>query len=101
MSAPTLEPQHLLSGLLYSKSDSNDSRFYNERFDAIIETLDETFTKEGRNKLAIEGTEILLEELPVIFLCHKQGIVITKSNVTGVHRFVNDIQHIDKRVKID
>lgn len=101
VSAPTLDPQHLLKGLFYSGSDSNHCRFKNDEFDAVIEALDTTYTKEDRNALGIKGTEILMEELPALFIGHKDGIVITKSNVGGVYRFMTDIHHIDARVTID
>ncbi|MCG8481741.1 MAG: ABC transporter substrate-binding protein [Clostridia bacterium] len=99
-SAPTADPQYLFETAFKTGSKANRGNYSNPEFDAICDKLDNTINKEDRDKLGVEGAEILMKDAGIIFLFYLEGSVVTKSNVEGVHRFVSEIYNIDERIKI-
>lgn len=99
-SAPTADPQYIFETAFKTGSPSNRGNYSNPELDAICDRLDKTINKEERDKLGIEGAEILMKDAGIIFLFYLEGSVVTKSNIEGIYRFVSDIYHIDERVEI-
>lgn len=101
VTAPMADPQFFLESVFQSRSSNNHSSYSNADFDEKCLQFNTLFTKEERNQLGVDATEILLKDVAGIFLYHQNGTIITRKNITGVYRYMNDICHIDERVNIE
>lgn len=100
-SAPTADPAYFIEANYLSGALGNDGDYKNPEIDEIVEEFRTTFDKEQRDALGIKATEILLADVPTLFMYYSDGTVITRSNVTGVERFMSEIYYIDERVKVE
>lgn len=100
-SAPTADPAYFIESNYLSGAAGNKGNYQNPEIDAIVEQFNTTFDKEQRDVLGVKATEILLKDVPTLFLYYADGTVITRSNVTGVERFMSEIYYIDERVKVE
>ncbi|MBS4536521.1 ABC transporter substrate-binding protein [Clostridium sp. D2Q-14] len=99
-SAPTSDPQYFLESSYKTGSSGNDGNYSNPELDKVCDELKNTFDKDGRDKLGIKGSEILMEDVASLFLYYQEGTVVTRNNVDGVHRFISEIYYIDDRIKM-
>lgn len=100
-SAPTADPAYFIEANYLSGAVGNKGGYHNPEIDAIVEQFNVTFDKEQRDALGVKATEILLEDVPTLFMYYADGTVITRSNVKGVERFMSEIYYIDERVKVE
>ncbi|PAB60134.1 ABC transporter substrate-binding protein [Anaeromicrobium sediminis] len=99
-SAPTADPEYFLEASYKTGSVGNFGKYSNEELDNICRELGNTFDKERRQKLGIEGSEILMKDVASLFLYYQEGTVVTRKKVDGIHRFISEIYYIDDRVKV-
>lgn len=100
-SAPTADPAYFIEANYLSGAIGNKGNYTNPKIDEIVKQFRTTFDKEQRDALGIKATEILLEDVPTLFMYYSDGTVITRSNITGVERFMSEIYYIDERVKVE
>lgn len=100
-SAPTADPAYFIEANYVTDALGNKGKYTNAEIDKIVEAFHNEFDKEKRDTLGREATEILLEDIPTLFMYYQEGTVITKANVTGIARFMSEIYYIDERVKVD
>lgn len=97
-SAPTADPQYFLKASFTAGSVGNYGNYSNERLEEVIKKLDNTMDTAERDKLGMEGAEILMEDVASLFLYYQEGTVVTRKNIEGVHRFMSELYYIDERV---
>lgn len=100
-SAPTADPAYFIEANYLSGAVGNKGNYHNPEIDAIVEQFNMTFDKDQRDALGVKATEILLKDVPTLFMYYADGTVITRSNVKGVERFMSEIYYIDERVKVE
>lgn len=99
-SAPTADPEYFLEASYKTGSSGNFGKYSNLELDNICQKLDNTFDKKSREKLGIEGSELLMKDVASLFLYYQEGTVVTSKNVDGIYRFISEIYYIDDRVKV-
>lgn len=99
--ASTADPAYFFESSFLPGAIGNKGNYHNPEIDAIIEQFNVTFEKEHRDALGIQATEIIMKDLPILFMYYADGIVVTRSNIKGVERFMSEIYYIDERVKVE
>ncbi len=99
-SAPTADSQYFLEAGFQTGAVGNKGHYSNLGFDALLETLGTTLEKSERDKLGIQGSEILMKDVAALFLYYQEGNVVTSKKVEGVHRFISEVYYIDERVSV-
>ncbi len=99
-SAPTGDPQYFLEAAFKTDGAGNRGGYSNEELDALIEELNQTLEPSERDKLGVEASRLLMEDIPAIFLYYGEGNVVTNSLVEGVGRFISEVYYIDHRLDL-
>lgn len=97
-SAPTADPAYFLQANYSDQAILRKGSYTSEAMDAFIAQLDTTFDQQQRYEIGQQAVQLLLEEVPTIFLYYQQGIIVTKSEVTGIERYMSEIYYIDEKV---
>ena len=101
VTAPTGDPEYFLKASFMTDGYGNCAYYGNEKLDGYVEKLANTMAIDERYAIGTEAAEYLVEDIAAIFINYRQGTVITKSNVHGVHRFLSGIYCLDERVYMD
>lgn len=97
-SAPTADPAYFLQANYSDQAILRKGNYTSEAMDAFIAQLDTTYDQQQRYEIGQQAVQLLLEEVPTIFLYYQQGIIVTKSEVTGIERYMSEIYYIDEKV---
>lgn len=100
-SAPTADPQSFLEASFIEGSAGNYGKYSNDQLDEIITQLSSTMDIPSRNELGMKGANVLMDDVPALFLYYQEGTVVTRKNVEGVPRFISELYYIDERVKMN
>ena len=98
--APGNDPESFLKSSFQGESVGNRGKYSNPEFDKIISELGQALKKEDRNALSQKAVEILLKDVPALFMYHGEGNIVTSKNISGVKRFPSEIYFIDSRVSM-
>jgi peptide/nickel transport system substrate-binding protein len=101
VTAPTGDPEYFLRASFMTDGYGNCAYYGDEKLDGYVEKLANTMAIDERYAIGTEAAEYLVEDVAAIFINYRQGTVITKSNVHGVHRFLSGIYCLDERVYMD
>lgn len=84
VTAPTGDGEYFFSTHCLSTSVVNNGGYYNEELERLAAQLAQTFDAELRGQLAVEMSQLLLEDNAFIFCSHLQMSMVTRSHVTGL-----------------
>ena len=99
-SAPTGDCQYFIDSGYATGAAGNYGKYSNATIDSICAELDSTLDKEDRDKLGLEATEVLMQDVSSLFIYYQEGNVVTSNNVEGIERFISEIYYIDDRVML-
>ena len=99
--APGLDPQYFLEASFKTEAHGNKGNYSSAVFDNLVKELGRTFDREERIELGRKGVQILLEDVPALFLFHGEGNIVTRENIKGIYRFPTEIYYIDSRVRVE
>jgi len=98
--APTLDSLYFLQSSFSTGTTGNRGGYSNPKYDELITKLRTEMDSNKRIQLAQDAVEILLADVPALFVYHGLGSIVTSKNVTGVYRFPTEIVYIDSRVRM-
>lgn len=102
-SAPTGDPQVWLETMytgLGTSGMKNLTSFQNDRIDAIVKEMNQTFEQDARQKLAAEASQILNDEAANLFLTNSYLNMVAKAKVQNVVQPVADFYFITKDLTV-
>ena len=99
--APGNDPESFLKSSFQGDSVGNRGEYSNPEFDKIIAEMSKALVKDERIALSHKAVEILLKDVPALFMYHGEGNIVTSKNVTGIKRFPSEIYFIDSKVSIE
>ncbi|SFI25831.1 peptide/nickel transport system substrate-binding protein [Tindallia magadiensis] len=99
-SAPTGDPQSYLQASFGSDGSGNRGNYSNEELDSLIQKLVRTVEKEDRDRIGIQAAELLITDVPALFLYYGEGNVVHSSRLTGIERFTSEVYYIDERMEL-
>ncbi len=106
-SAPTGDPQVWLQTMytlgadgLQTDSTANVTKYHSEKMDEVVKKLKTTFATKDRYKLAIEGSQILLDDAADLYITNNMLTMISSSKLEGCVQPVCDYYMITKDIKL-
>lgn len=99
-SAPTGDPQSFLQASFGTDGVGNRGDYSNAELDSLIEDLMQTTEKEVRDEIGKQASEILLKDVPALFLYYGEGNVVHNRRLSGIKRFTSEVYYLDERAKL-
>lgn len=99
-SAPTGDCQYFIDSGYVTGAVANYGKYTNATIDSINVKLDSTLDKEERDKLGLEASKVLMQDVASLFVYYQEGNIVTSKKVKGVTHFVSEIYYIDDRVMV-
>ena len=94
VTAPTGDPAYFFSYSCLDRSDANIGGYHNEALEQLAQQMAQTADAKQRSDLAIQMSQLILNDHAYVFCSHLQMSLIAKANVTGLQAHPCDFYEI-------
>ncbi len=84
VTAPTGDPEYFFKTCCLDSSTANNGHYHNDDLEALAQELSGTFDPDRRSELAVEMTQILLDDDAYVFCSYLQMSMVCSAQVTGL-----------------
>ena len=87
------DPYFFLYNLFDSNSNFNVFRYKNEKVDKLLEEAVHTFNKDKRDKLYVEINNLIIEDIPAVFISQIKDVFVVNKRIKNV--IINPYRYIE------